>query len=180
MTESGVRVRPRARICELRAVVGAGAQFGEKACHLAVAAPERMVHAIDPSPSNVGKIEQQFGRHLPNLKIRAAGMGRQVGKMKARDKSFEMPVGAEFDVLTLDSMFFNKGKRLGFAHLDVEGLELDVLNGGAQTITHSKPIFTAEIRVHKEPAFTSKLLDFIDSIGYDAYVIDEVCDCPML
>lgn len=154
-----------------------GAQFGEKACNLATAAPNRVVHAIDPSPKNVAKIQEKFGA-LPNLRVKAAGMGREVGKMKARDSSFNMPVGAEFDVLTLDSMFFDKGIDLAFAHLDVEGLELDVLHGAVETIAHSKPLFTAEVRVHKEPAFTTKLLGFIDSMEYDAYIIDEVCGYP--
>jgi len=72
-----------------------------------------------------------------------------------------------------DNMFFEQGKKLAFAHLD--GLELDVLKGAIQTIRQSKPIFTMEVRVHKDVAYTDALMDFISDLGYDTYVINEVC-----
>lgn len=60
------------------------------------------------------------------------GLGQHVGTMKVPDSSFQMPIGSEFLVYTLDSLFYDQGKKLGFAHLDLEGLELDVLKGGGE------------------------------------------------
>ena len=94
--------------------------------------------------------------------------------MKARDESFQMEVGAEFPLYTIDSLFYEKGRKLAFAHLDVEGLELDVLKGAVQTMRQSRPIFTTEVRVHKDVAYTDALMDFIFDLGYDSYVINEV------
>lgn len=153
-----------------------GAQFGEQGAHYAVTSPHRKVIAMDPSPKNIQRIKDSYGS-LANLEIRQGGLGREVGTMKPRDKSFEMDLNSEFQVFTLDSMFFDKGEKLAFAHLDVEGLELDALQGGVATIRANKPVFTVELRVH-ETNKTTPLLDFIDSLGYDTYVIDEPCGWP--
>mmetsp|Transcript_31272 Transcript_31272/g.62993 ORF Transcript_31272/g.62993 Transcript_31272/m.62993 type:complete len:399 (-) Transcript_31272:162-1358(-) len=155
----------------------AGMQFGEFGAHMAVNAPERKVMMLDPSPKNVELAKERYGA-LPNLEILQGGLGDKVGVMKARDATFEMQVGAEFPLYTIDSLFYEKGKKLAFAHLDVEGLELDVLKGAIQTIRQSKPIFTTEVRVYKDVAYTDELMNFIFDLGYDSYVINEVCGYP--
>ena len=161
-------------------IVDAGAQFGEQAAYYADLAPDRTVYAIDPSPSNIAKIKETHG-HLPNLKIMEAGLGQEVGVRAAPSNAgFNMADGATFRVETLDSLFYNKGERLGFAHLDLEGLELDVLKGGIKTFNTYQPVFTAEVQVHKDKKFTAALLTFIDDLGYDSYVIDEVCGYPQV
>lgn len=155
----------------------AGMQFGEFGAHMAVNAPDRDVMMLDPSPNNVELAKERYGV-LPNLKILQGGLGDKVGTMKARDESFQMEVGAKFPIYTIDSLLFEKGEKLAFAHLDVEGLELDVLKGAVQTIRQSMPIFTTEVRVYKDEAFTDKLMEFISDLGYDSYVINEVCGYP--
>ena len=155
----------------------AGMQFGEFGAHMAVNAPKREVMMLDPSPKNVKIAKERYGA-LPNLQISQGGLGDEVGTMKARDSTFEMEVGSEFPLFTIDSLFFEKGKKLAFAHLDVEGLELNVLKGAVQTIKQSRPIFTTEVRVHKDVAYTDALMDFIYDLGYDSYVINEVCGFP--
>ena len=155
----------------------AGCQFGEQAAHYAISAPDREVIALDPSPSNLEIAQRKFG-DLSNLVFQQGGLGQHVGTMKVPDSSFQMPIGSEFLVYTLDSLFYDQGKKLGFAHLDLEGLELDVLKGGVNTIKASKPLFTTEVRVHKDPQFTTDLLEFISELGYDSYVINESCGFP--
>ncbi|KAL7484032.1 hypothetical protein ACHAW6_009674 [Cyclotella cf. meneghiniana] len=154
-----------------------GCQFGEQAAHYAIAAPSREVIALDPSPNNLGRVRKDYSA-LTNLVVKQGGLGLQVGTMIVPDESFQMPVGSEFPIFTLDSLFYDQGKKLGFAHLDVEGLELDVLKGGVKTIKDSRPFFTTEVRVHKNVEYTTDLLDFISELGYDSYVINEVCGFP--
>jgi len=156
----------------------AGMQFGEFGAHMAVNAPDREVMMLDPSPKNVVNAKVRYEGDLPNLHIFQGGLGDEVKTMKARDESFQMEVGAEFPLYTIDSLFYEKGRKLAFAHLDVEGLELDVLKGAVQTMRQSKPIFTTEVRVHKDVAYTDALMDFIFDLGYDSYVINEVCGYP--
>ena len=157
-------------------ILDCGAQFGEQGAHYAVSSPHRHVISMDPSPNNVQWMKDKYGS-LSNFEIRLGGLGREVGTMKPRDNSFQMDMDTEFPVYTLDSMYFDKGLKLALAHLDLEGLELDVLLGGLKTIRAYKPVFTVELRVH-ETNKTTPLLDLIDSEGYDTYVIDEPCGMP--
>ena len=134
----------------------AGMQFGEFGAHMAVNAPERKVMVIDPPPEYVETLKIKYGA-IKNLGILQGNLM------------------AEFPLYTLDSFFYEQGKKkLAFAHLDVEGLELDVLKGAIQTIRQSKPIFTMKVRVHKDVAYTDALMGFISDLGYDTYVINEV------
>lgn len=154
-----------------------GTQHGEQAAHYAITAPSRQVLAMDPSDKLVEEIRKNFGK-LPNLRVEQGGVGKTVGMMKPRDSSFNMDLDQEFKIYTLDSLFYDKGERLGLLHLDVEGLELDVLKGGLQTLRAYKPIMTTEVRVHKDPEYTKELLELLDREGYDSYVIYEVCGYP--
>jgi FkbM family methyltransferase len=155
----------------------AGAQFGEQGAHYAATAPDRQVLCIDPSPRNLQTNQENYSE-LPNLRVQQGGLGKTVGVAKPVDSSFHMDLDAEFPVYTLDSLFYDKNEKLGFAHLDVEGLELDVIKGGLKTIHAYKPIFTTELRVHANPEYTKELLTLLDQNGYDSYVIHEVCGYP--
>jgi FkbM family methyltransferase len=162
-------------------ILDAGAQFGEQAAYYAKLAPGRTVHAVDPSPRNIDKIEKTYKAALPNLKIHQVGLGSTVGVRRTpKDAGFNMDHGSEFRVETLDSLFFDRGEPLGFAHLDVEGLELQVLEGSVNTLTTYQPIVTTELRVHDNATYTTLLLTFLDQLGYDTYVIDEVCGYPYM
>lgn len=161
------------------AVLDAGAQFGEQAAYYAKLVPDRTVYAVDPSPSNIEIINKTYMATLPNLKIHQSGLGSTIGVRKTpKDAGFNMDDGSEFEVATLDSLFFDKGERLGFAHLDVEGLKLEVLEGGVNTLTTFQPIVTTELRVHHNATYTTLLLTFLDKLLYDSYVVDEVCGYP--
>jgi FkbM family methyltransferase len=159
-------------------VLDVGAQFGEQACHYAVLAPSRTVYALDPSPKNIEQIRKRFENKLKNLVIINKGIGKEAGAMKAPDRYFNMKVGAEFEIVTIDSIFYDRGEDLAFAHIDVEGLELETLKGGQKTIKKSNPFFTVEVRVHQNHTYTKGLIDFIYQLGYDCYMIDEVCGFP--
>lgn len=159
-------------------ILDVGAQFGEQACHFATLAPERSVYALDPSPEQANGIVKKFGAHLSNLIVINAGIGRTVGNGTADTSFTGMKVGDTFLIETIDHLFHDSGRALGFAHIDVEGVELDVLQGGSKTIQENHPIFTVEVRVHKDPNYTIALLDLIDEYGYDSYVIDEPCGWP--
>ena len=60
----------------------------------------------------------------------------------------------------VDQLFATQwNERLGFAHWDTEGNELDILRGAVGTLRRDAPIFTVEIVVHKiSPQYTAVLL----------------------
>ena len=68
--------------------------------------------------------------------------------------------GQEFHVWPVDQLFATqwRDERLGFAHWDTEGNELDILRGAVGTLRRDAPIFTVEIVVHKSPQYTVALL----------------------
>ncbi|KAL1519638.1 hypothetical protein AB1Y20_023149 [Prymnesium parvum] len=62
-----------------------------------------------------------------------------------------------FQVHRVDDLFAHnwKGEKLGFAHFDVEGMELAVLQGAAATIRRDSPWFTTELFVHHDQGWSS-------------------------
>ena len=86
-----------------------------------------------------------------------------------------------FPVDRLDTHFATRwaSERLGFAHFDTEGNELDVLVGAAATLRRDGPVFTIEVSVQKNPAFTTQLLDYVEQLGYDALLVEEECGTPL-
>ena len=89
--------------------------------------------------------------------------------------------GQEFDVWSVDQLFATqwRDERLGFAHWDTEGNELDILRGAVGTLRRDAPIFTVECVVHKAPQYTAALLAFISSLDYDSYLIEEEAGAPL-
>jgi FkbM family methyltransferase len=73
------------------------------------------------------------------------------------------PRGQQVPLVRLDDL------RLGRCNLlkvDVEGMELSVLQGGAETIRRLRPVLYVE---NDRPHLSGPLVKFIDSLGYDAY-----------
>ena len=74
-------------------------------------------------------------------------------------------------------------EKLAFAHFDVEGSELDVLQGAREVIARDRPIFTAEVATGMTE-YAEKLLEEIGLLGYEAYAFAEKCgenrDCRNL
>ena len=89
--------------------------------------------------------------------------------------------GQAFQVWPLDQLFATqwRDERLGFAHWDTEGNELDILRGGMGTLRRDKPIFSVECAVHKSPAYTEKLLNFIAGLGYITLLVEEEAGIPL-
>ena len=81
---------------------------------------------------------------------------------------------------TVDSLFNSLwvGERLGFAHLDLEGMEINALRGAAATLARDRPVLTIEVWTHTKAAATRSKLSHLAGLNYDAYVIDELAGIP--
>ena len=88
---------------------------------------------------------------------------------------------ALYRIHRVDNLFSSvwRGERLGFAHFDLEGGELDVLMGAKDTIRRDRPVFTVETFVHNHPDLTLRLMRTIRSFGYQSYMVEEQCGLPV-
>ena len=136
-------------------IVDSGANLGEWSCLYAAAAPSRTVHAIEPVALNVKHIQRTYTKDFPNIKPRVGALGSaaatflpppnilletRAGSMVTSDNmGRRLNASARagtFSVLRLDDVFSDE--TLGFAHLDVEGGELEALRGGAAVMARDR------------------------------------------
>ena len=163
------------------AVLDAGCQAGHEACLFAVSSPERQVHALDPSSINIAAARRTYGS-CSNLQLRHAGLGNVQGEARANPAKMLTQLhrranrtarrGELFDVLRIDDLFAEK--QLAFVHLDVEGAELPVLQGAAQTLTRDLPLLATEVDMAQR-AEATHLLSFVADLGYKSFLVDEAC-----
>lgn len=178
-------------------IIDVGALDGTFACFYARLASTRIVHALDPTPSNVEKFQRRYAHIFPNIQPMIAALGETRGSLsvnalpKIRNGAFMQltnvhdAVEPQHDtgvpVYPADELFRTtwRGENLGFAHVDVEGSELSVLRGMEQRIRSDKPVFTVEVHVHFQPDFTLEMLGFIDRLDYDVFLVEETCGMRM-
>ena len=183
-------------------ILDVGASNGDTTCLFASWDPNRTVHAIDPHVDNIALINSSYARRLPNIRARAAGMGlHYVPQQRSRSRGtnfisvapgstaipgamqVEPPATVDratgdtsFPVYRLDDIFATES--LGFAHIDVEGSELEVLRAGVRTITRDQPVITFEVLPsgHTAHATIVSLLQFVGvELGYQLLLIQEEC-----
>ena len=73
------------------------------------------------------------------------------------------PRGQQVPVVRIDDLRLS---RLKLLKVDVEGMELSVLQGAAETIRALRPVLYVE---NDRPQQSPALVKFIDALGYDAY-----------
>ena len=98
-------------------------------------------------------------------------MLRNVAQAKGAPLQRAEDSSTAFRVLRLDDMFAPSGawahEKLAFAHFDVEGSELDVLQGAREVIARDRPVFTCEVATGMTD-YAQNLLDEIAFLGYEA------------
>jgi FkbM family methyltransferase len=154
---------------------------------------QQRLQNVQPLLGGLGAERSTF--HVPPSKMRRAGQQISIASLDLgasplgakRDSVGVMNIvklntsGQEFDVWTVDELFATNwtGERLGFAHWDTEGNELDVLRGAVRTLKRDLPVFSVECAVHKSPAYTTRLLQFIASLGYQTLLVEEEAGIPL-
>jgi len=118
-----------------------------------------MVYAIDPSTYKCNFIEDMIKKNnLKNITVINCGLSKKNGSyVISRDWSKIKNTGrmiwkegqsetGEIIFNTLDSLVENKiiNHKIGILHLDVEGMEIDALQGAKETLLKDKPYLTIE------------------------------------
>ena len=194
-------------------IIDAGANDGFETCQLADLAKDRVVHAVEPIAANMRNIQRFYKPGRPNIQLWLGVLGSKPGLLRLDASTFggkhsqvdlsrNSKAGrgriANVQVYSIDQLLtrsFQRSKwfpnakhetepRLAFAHLDVEGGELDVLTGAKQALQRNRPAFTIEVHVHADQSFTRALLRYVKDLRYSCAAADEICgafaDCRNL
>ncbi len=165
-------------------VVEAGANIGALTVPLAqIVGVDGRVFAFEPEPRNFKLLHENVVRNCPCVTMAPAALGRSNGpaSIKTMDGN---PGGTSIDpgtfhgptcsVFSLDTLAYPDGPtafeilrdRLDFMKIDVEGMELDVLEGAKETIARFRPLIYAE---NDRPGSTEQLTDWLERAGYRVY-----------
>jgi FkbM family methyltransferase len=136
-------------------VVDVGAYDGDSTFYLAKHLPKNQILGFEPNPEPFGKANADLARH-PKVKLINIGFSSTTGEkslfvtndsvssslLKIGDTNeFRFKKSVSVKVSTLDDFFQNYGSIL-LIKLDVQGAELDILEGGGETIAKTRFILT--------------------------------------
>ncbi len=146
------------------------------------------VYSFEPGPPNLRRLRDNLNLN-PELSKRiemiATGVGRTPGKLFWQEEKGN-PGNAllgkagthEIGIITLDNFVHERAiTRLDFVRIDVEGMELDVMQGAAETLRRFHPMLYFETL----PRYTDSgagatfadMQDFlVQELGYTLYRID--------
>lgn len=158
-------------------VVEAGANIGAHTVPLSrLVGPQGQLHAFEPQRIVFQTLCANLAlNQCTNVFAKQAGVGAENGSIvvpfsdPAERNNFGgislvgVTAGETVPLVTLDSL------DLPMCHLlkvDVEGMEVEVLKGGAETIANYRPLMFLE---NDREGRSEELLDLVDRLGYRAY-----------
>jgi len=141
------------------------------------------VYAIDPSPDNCQFIYMlQQVNSVSNVKIIQAAISETQKIVSTNDELFhcsfvygntEENGKHKVQSYSLDFLLEHKViENVGYIHLDVEGMELNIVQGASKLIDSCRPIISFE--QHLETDDVAGICDLIKQKMYNIYLIDEI------
>jgi FkbM family methyltransferase len=142
------------------------------------------VIAFEPQPRQVDYLRRAFtSMNYRNVTLFPMGLSDRPGRLNlyiplakgaTHEASFVTRAtcdresrAVEVDVTTLDAVFANRPRAPHFIKIDVEGHELAVLHGGAETLKRHRPILLIECEARHRPSGDVKpVFDFLQSLGF--------------
>ena len=64
---------------------------------------------------------------------------------------------------------FKINNKIGFIKIDVEGHEIEVIDGAKKTILENMPVLLVEIEERHTQSSVKKSIDYIEKFGYDCF-----------
>lgn len=169
-------------IDSMRNIIDAGSQNGD--CALAWASLiEGQVYAIDPSIKNLNFIKEvKKINSIKNIKTINYALSNDVGYLYPIYNINHTPFSKvsinrftqrnKVEAITLDKLY-QKGiiSNIGYMHLDVEGMELDVLRGSVLMITDCSPVISFESHITIDDI--NSIINLLKYLNYSIYMINE-------
>lgn len=173
-------------------ILDIGANVGSHTLYWANERKAKMVHAFEPLPYSFEILKKHI--ELNNLKkkvkIYPYGLSDEVTRTKI-SKYHEMNIGGtsfkkqkdgDFEFRSLDSLKLKE--KIDLIKIDVEGAEMEVLQGGIDTIKKNKPVIVIETFDKKD-----RVDKFLFALGYEHvdtiregedYIYRHKCDSPKM
>ena len=141
---------------------------------------QSVVYAIDPSRENCDFIQRMCDHNkIDNVKIFQTAISNKIETLSTNDDMYHCTFvqGSEgrnkVDAITLDHLFnIGEIENIGYIHLDVEGMEYNVISGSEIIIDTYKPVITFE--QHLEIDNYNLILEHLTNKNYVVFLIDEV------
>lgn len=87
------------------------------------------------------------------------------------ENNFENYENFEIQTKTIDELSFDN--KISFIKIDVEGHELEVIEGAKNTIKRDKPVLLVEIEKQYTKKEVAESINFINSLGYKSYFFNK-------
>jgi|TARA_B100001559_G_C16405578_1_gene577833 FkbM family methyltransferase len=163
-------------------IIDLGAYVGDNAVPWGFNYPDIQVYAIDPSEANCKYIELFATQNsIKNVKVicKAVSDKNQVVSTNSGlgHCSFQVNESGKNKVnsVSLDYLYAQSIiDNVGFLHLDVEGMEFNVIKGASSLINRFKPVIIFEQHTRTEP-YKEICKHLKSTFGYETYMIPEVC-----
>lgn len=136
------------------------------------------VYACEAMPDNVAVIRRNLDlNNVQNAKVVPKALGPRPGKIAFRLRSNSAPMGnrsgrsIDVDMTTIDELCASEDLRPDFIMIDVEGFEVDLLEGAARTL-EGRPALLIEVHPHQMQHFNrtvDQLWALIDTSHYELW-----------
>jgi len=140
---------------------------------------QNIIYAIDPSPNNIDFINKMTGLNcIENIVTIQKGISDKTEILCTSDDidhcSFKTNNGnVKIEMVSLDYLYQkNIINKIGYIHLDVEGLEFKVIKGATKIIHDFNPIITFEQHLTIDNYIS--LSNYLIEKKYEIYLINEV------
>ncbi len=159
-------------------VIDVGAHVGYySAIASRLAGKEGRVFSFEPRPLNLGFLNKHIEiTHLENVRIFEAGVSNYTGKARFDARTgtgtghLDQAGELEVDVVALDEPYENgELPRPDFLKIDVEGGELEVLDGAERLIQSCRPKIL--VAVHCEATFQGTK-EFLERLDYEMEILN--------
>ncbi|MBE7217865.1 MAG: FkbM family methyltransferase [Caulobacteraceae bacterium] len=136
-------------------IIDVGANIGVTALRMAQLRPQCQVWALEPSPTTFAYLrDNAAAARNRNVHVVEAAVGSYDGSVgwsgsSADSSASHLANNAYADeivpIITLDTFVVERGLQPNFVKVDVEGFEVDVINGARSTIADYAPVFFVEM-----------------------------------
>lgn len=170
-----------------REAIDVGGNWGTYAALLSRLASK--VHCIEPNPrlarllqrtmpANVSVAQCAASRSpgVATLHIPVAGLRSLDGLASLRPDAGAQTVRVDVPAIALDTF---SGRDIGFVKIDVEGFEVEVLDGAMQLVSARRPVLLIEIEERHAKGAIAAVRARLEAAGYDGYFVDQRRFLPM-